>query len=416
VGLAAILAVLALMLPDRCTVNELGHVRASRTGDLALGQAPRAEQRARFERACPGPDAAADAAILRAPYLQKVTDRSAEVLWTAEHAEAPAVHVRRAGNAETRVAARPDATAHLPRGQQLVAGLTGLEPATTYCYELRHGERRAAGPFGFTTAPERGQGAPIRLIALGDMGWRSSDQRAVLAQMQRVEFDLALLAGDVAYPDGTLAELEHNLFSVYAPLMRSAPFYPASGNHEYLTAGAAPFRQAFALPDNGGPAGRERWYSLDWGDLHVVVLDSEMLGPAQTAWLESDLRRTAAPWIIALFHRAPYSSGEHGPDLPTRHAFAPILARHRVALVLTGHEHHYERLHPPGGPTYVITGGGGRGTRRISRIAEHSQFAVQVAHFVYLVVERDRLRLWAIDASGRTFDTALLARNARQAR
>jgi hypothetical protein len=39
-----------------------------------------------------------------------------------------------------------------------------------------------------------------------------------------------------------------------------------------------------------------------------------------------------------------------------------------------------------------------------------------VAHFVYLVVERDRLRLWAIDASGRTFDTALLARNARQAR
>jgi len=418
-GLAALLVVLALALP-RCTVSELGHIRSRRTGDLGLGPAPRREQAARFAQACPA--AAADAPssgpaaspIRRGPYLQQVTDGAAEVLWTADPLAAPQVIAHRAGEA-TSITARAavDASAPLPRGRQYVARLTGLRPATIYCYEVRDGARGLAGPFGFATAPAAGSGAPIRLVAFGDMGWRSGDQAAVLAQMSRVEFDLALMAGDTAYPEGRLAEFEHNLFPVYAPLMRSAPFFPASGNHEYLTAAAAPFRQVFSLPENGGPEGRERWYSFDWGDLHVVVLDSERLVPAQTRWLEADLAGTRAPWVIALFHRAVFSSGVHGPDLPTRAAFVPTLTRYRVPLVITGHEHDYERLHPPGGVTYVVTGGGGRGTRLVHAGGQYSGFAAQVAHFVYIVIERDRLRLWAVDASGQTFDTATLAREPR---
>jgi acid phosphatase type 7 len=413
-AIAVLLAALALVLPDSCTSNELGHIRAPRGGDLSLGPAPRGEQGARFARACPG-GGLARAPIRRAPYLQQVTDGAAEILWTADGLTDPQVTAHRAGqDAPITAPAAVDPSAVLPRGEQYVARLGGLAPATTYCYEVRDGARRLAGPFGFTTAP--GPGAyPIRLVAFGDMGWRSGDQSAVLAQMSRVEFDLALLAGDTAYPEGTLAEFEHGLFSVYAPLMRSAPFFPASGNHEYLTAAAAPFRQVFSLPENGGPEGRERWYSFDWGDLHVVVLDSEMLVPAQARWLEADLARTRAPWVIAIFHRAPFSSGEHGPDLPTRKAFVPILTRHRVPLVITGHEHDYERLYPPGGVVYVVSGGGGRGTRRVHEGGEYSAFAAQVAHFVYIVIEGERLRLWAIDASGQTFDTATLARAPRPA-
>ncbi len=414
-GLAALLALSAVFLPDRCLVNEVGHVRAARTGDLTLGPAPRGEQAARFAAACPSEDGADDSGIRRAPYLQKVGTGAAEVLWTGDRLARPHVALRQAGaGAGIDIPAAPDPSAQLPRGVQYVARLQGLEPATIYCYEVHDGGRRLAGPHGFTTAPRSGR--PIRLVAFGDMGWRSTDQAAVLDQMSRVEFDLALLAGDIAYPDGTLDQLERNFFAVYAPLMRSAPFYPASGNHDYLTSGAAPFRQAFSLPENGGEAGRERWYSFDWGDLHVVVLDSEVLGPAQTRWLDADLAGTRAPWVIAVVHRAPFGSGERGPDLPTRRALVPILTRHRVPLVLAGHEHHYERLYPPGGGTYVVTGGGGRGTRRILEArAEYSAFAAQVAHFVYISIEGDRLRLWAIDASGQTFDTATLARMPRPA-
>lgn len=399
-------------------VNEVGRVRAERTGDLGLGPAPRGEQAARFAAACPAPedsDPADHGPIRRAPYLQKVRAGAAEVLWTGDRLARPRVALRRAdAGAPTFHPAAVDRSAPLPRGVQYVAHLDRLEPATIYCYEVLDGERRLAGPSGFTSAPLAG--GPVRLVAFGDMGWRSPDQAAVLEQMQRVEFDFALLAGDIAYPDGTLDQLERNLFAVYAPIMRSAPFFPASGNHDYRTAGAAPFRQAFSLPENGGEAGRERWYSFDWGDLHVVVLDSEVLVADQTRWLDADLARTRAPWVIAVVHRAPFGSGEHGPDLPTRRAFVPTLTRHGVPLVLAGHEHHYERLHPPGGGTYIISGGGGRGTRRPAAGAEHSAFAAQVAHFVYIAIDGDRLRLWAIDASGQTFDTATLARRPAPAR
>ncbi len=414
---ASLLGILALALPDRCTVNEIGHRRAPRTGDLRLGEAPRAAQAARFVLACPAraPDPLRARTIRRAPYLQNVGATGAEILWTSDPLGDPVVLVTRPYGQPQLLTARAavDRDAELPAGRQYHARLAGLLPATTYCYEVRDGDRRLVGPLGFTTAPAA-PGAPVRLVAFGDMGYRTGDQSAVLDQMSRVEFDLALLAGDIAYPEGRLADLEHNFLAVYAPLMRSAPFFPASGNHDYQTDDGAPFRQVFALPENGGPAGRERWYSFDWGDLHVVVLDSEKLVPAQAEWLDRDLARTRAPWVIALFHRAPYSSGEHGPDLPTRAAFAPILARHRVALVLTGHEHDYERFHPRESVTFVVTGGGGRGTRRVTGGADGSAFAAQVAHFLYIIVERDRLRLWAIDASGQTFDTLELLRDGRQ--
>ena len=416
VVVAGVLAILAAVLPDRCSVNELGRLRAERTGDLGLGEVPRGEgQEARFARLCPAPRQVER--IRRAPYLQGVTATAADILFTAEGLERPVVRLWAARDgavdSPTETRALVDQTARLPRGLQYRARLVALSPGTTYCYEVRDGER-LAGPFGFATAPRPGD--PIRLVALGDMGWRSGDQRAVMEQIGRMDFDLALLAGDIAYPEGTLAELERNFFAVYAPLMRSAPFFPASGNHDYLTDDADPFRQAFALPENGGQAGRERWYSFDWGDLHVVVLDSEKLIPAQMEWLEADLEAHASsPWLIAVFHRAPYSSGEHGPDIPTRDAFVPILSRHRVPLVITGHEHHYERSQPVSGVTYLITGGGGRGTRHVHPGGEQSAFAIQVAHFVYVVIERDRMRVWAVDASGQTFDTVTLARSPRPA-
>lgn len=376
-------------------------------------------QAARFERACSGGATAPPRAarpILRAPYLQDVTASGALVVWTAEAMADPSVALWAPGAPPASTRAAVDETAPLPRGRQYVARLGGLRPGTLYCYEVRDGTRALAGRFGFTTAPAPGDGRPIRLVAFGDMGFPTVDQRAVIEQMSRVEFDLALLAGDIAYPDGKLSELESNFLAPYAPLMRSAPFYPASGNHDYLTADAAPFRQAFALPENGGPDGRERWYSFDWGDLHVVVLDSEKLAGPQPAWLEADLAaHAAARWTVALVHKAPFSSGEHGSDFPTRDAFVPILARHRVALVLAGHEHDYERFRPLGGITHVVTGGGGRGTRRLRAPSPDTAFAAQVAHFVYLVVERDRIRLWAVDASGQTFDTATLVRGDRPA-
>ena len=164
------------------------------------------------------------------------------------------------------------------------------------------------------------------------------------------------------------------------------------------------------LPENGGPGGVERWYSYDWGDIHFVVLDTEKTGPAQAAWLEADLNANMLPWTIVYGHKPPRSSAGRY-DLPWQEYFEPVLAAHHVALVLNGHEHHYERFEPREGVTYVVTGGGGRGVRELGASAPGSAFAEAVIHFVVVTVEGDTLTLHAIDATGREFDSTVIHRS-----
>ena len=119
------------------------------------------------------------------------------------------------------------------------------------------------------------------------------------------------------------------------------------------------------------PDGIERWYSFDWGDVHFVALDSERTGPVQAAWLDADLTANQLPWTIVYWHKPPFSSGEHGSDGATRAQFVPILEKHKVPLVLNGHDHDYERTTPQNGVTYVVTGGGGVGVRPVGSLDLH---------------------------------------------
>ncbi|MFW5921149.1 MAG: metallophosphoesterase, partial [Polyangiales bacterium] len=155
---------------------------------------------------------------------------------------------------------------------------------------------------------------------------------------------------------------------------------------------------------NGGPGGHERWYSFDWGNVHFVALDTELIGSEQLDWLEDDLASTDQPWTIAYFHRPAYSSGSsHGSSKKVRKHIAPILERHGVQLALAGHSHNYERTKPMNGVTHVVTGGGGEGVRPVGT-SEWTAFSASVAHFVYVTVGDGKLRLHAIDASGKEFD------------
>ena len=84
-----------------------------------------------------------------------------------------------------------------------------------------------------------------------------------------------------------------------------------------------------------------------------------------------------------------------------------IFEKHGVQLTLWGHDHNYERTNTIGGVTYVVTGGGGTGTRNVGS-SSFTAFSAEVSHFVYLETVGDELRLWAIDATGQTFDTAII--------
>lgn len=345
--------------------------------------------------------------IGRAPYLQNATASSAEVLFTIEPGHGP-VTVRLTepgGRALASAASEPDPAD--PSGRQQLARFTALEPGQVYCYALEG----LTAPIAFSSALP--PGSPVRFVVFGDSGGGPL-QSAVRDEMQSFPFDLMLHVGDLAYGSGTLEQLESQFFDVYEELLATVPVFPTTGNHDYGTGDGAPFRQVFSLPDNGVAGRAERWYSFDWGDVHFVALDTELVGPEQRRWLEEDLERNVLPWTVVYLHRPPYSSGDHGSSGGVRSVFGPVFEAHGVDVVFAGHDHHYERVRPIGGVSYIVTGGGGRSTRGVGR-SSFTAFGEDVLHFVYVEATEERMVLHAIDATGREFDSLRLDRAAGSA-
>jgi predicted phosphodiesterase len=402
------LLIAGALLALACTQGGGGKMFATGTGNLSNALEERVSPTADFQRRCgTGQLTSLGAQTLdRAPYLQQVSATSALVLFTSSgEGEVHTLTLTRpSGRVVKTVQAVPDASD--PSGLQWVARLTELEPDTVYCHALDGLSERA----GFRTAPLAFKNAVVRFVVFGDSGSGSQLQDAVRNQLNTVRFDLMLHTGDIVYGGGTVALYDSNFFDKYAGLLGSVPAFPISGNHDYETAAAGSYRQVFALPENGGSAGLERWYSFDWGDVHFVALDTEQLGEPQTAWLAQDLAQNELPWTIVYLHRPPFSSGHHGSSRQVREAFSSLFEQHGVQVVFAGHEHSYERTRLINGVTYVVTGGGGYGTRSVGRSA-FTAYSEGVLHFVHAELQGDALLLHAIDAGGREFDSASIARD-----
>lgn len=387
--------------------NEEGNLSAERTGSTAMALASRgAPDRELLHRCGAGsPTPTGAERLLRAPFLQQVHDRGAILVFQDKLGLSTRVRVTRFDGTEvTTLSSAPDPNA--PGVLQQLVSLDGLEPGHGYCYELVG----LTEPAGFFTAPAPGAVAPVQFAVFGDSGSGDSDQRHLRAQLSTVPLDFLLHTGDLAYQDGSAAQINGTVFGIYRDLLKSFSFFPVPGNHEYASQRAAPYLQAFVLPENGDPDGLERYYSFDWGDVHFVALDTEQIGQRQAAWLDADLSRNQLPWTIAYGHRPPFSSGEHGSDGAFQKWFVPLLEQHGVQLVLSGHDHDYERTKAINGVTYVVTGGGGVGTRPVG-FSDFTAFSESVIHFVYIEIFADTLRLHAIDGVGREFDQVLISRD-----
>ena len=217
--------------------------------------------------------------------------------------------------------------------------------------------------------------------------------------------DLFLLLGDNAYGEGTDAQWQGAFFEIYPEIMKGAPVVPTIGNHEMggtdfdlgpivgLPPGflitflggtsdssdplsyddgddstvdnGPPYLEIFSLPtsgESGGvPSGTEQYYSIDYGNVHVVSLDSQLSNrddaqrQSMADWLVADLSANDRDWTIVIFHHPPYSKGENhdsdqeGAEIDMREVFTPIFDAYGVDVVYSGHSHSYER-------SYYMTG------------------------------------------------------------
>jgi chitodextrinase len=184
---------------------------------------------------------------------------------------------------------------------------------------------------------------PVMLIA-GDIAMcGSSNDEATAAILDGYPNATVQLLGDNVYENGTLAEFNN----CYQPSWgrHKARTKPAAGNHEYNTSNATGYYSYFGAAA-GNPS--QGWYSYDLGAWHVVVLNSNCspvggcsAGSPQELWLRSDLAAHPATCTLAVWHHPRYSSGLTSSGTQ---ALWKALYDFGADVVMTGHQHSYERL------------------------------------------------------------------------
>ncbi|MEQ1694063.1 MAG: metallophosphoesterase [Gemmatimonas sp.] len=195
--------------------------------------------------------------------------------------------------------------------------------------------------------------------------------------------------------------------------------HPTPGNHEYDTGNADQYFKYFGAAA-GSPG--KGFYSYDVGEWHVIVVNSNMIvsndfpeaaRAEQMRWLEDDLKAHKTPCTIAYWHQPRFSSGWHGSNAQLGPLWQ-LLYDHNVELVLSGHDHGYERFQPMSpagvrdtvkGITAIVAGTGGGTLRGFSKILPNSAYRIEGRHGVLLLtLGKAEYRSAFLEVGGRVWD------------
>lgn len=290
---------------------------------------------------------AAAQSLTRGPYLQLSGPTDITVVFRSDAVRLGAVKLSELGGGTVRKVFDVVPTA------EHVIHVSGLAPATTYVYSVElDGVTVAAGEAcRFRTPPPVGTTEAFRLFAWGDSGTATLGQLRVADQMatQLGGAALALILGDIIYPDGAPADYDAKYFSPYKDLISKLVVWPVIGNHDVVfDPSGQPWLDAFHTPANN-PAGTELYYSFDYANAHFVALDTHVsdfsTGSAQLQWAAADLAASPARWKVAFFHVPPYSGGTHLDSAAVKASIVPVLEAAGVDVVFAGHSHVYERTY-----------------------------------------------------------------------
>ena len=238
-------------------------------------------------------------AIARGPYLSNVTATSAVVSWWTNIATTGVLAV--AGQSI------PDQAGSV---QHHAVTVTGLSAGTDYAYTVTSDAVSAGGSLR-TAAPP---GQAFSFAAISDFGGQSPGEAQNAANIAGAGTQFMQTLGDNIYPSSglpdpdfttTYSDFDARFFDPFGPVVQSQAFFPANGNKEYY--GDGEFWTAFPMP-----GANHSWYSYDWGDAHILVLDGEQPyapGSAQYSFAEADLAaHQGDAWRIVVSPRPPYSS------------------------------------------------------------------------------------------------------------
>ena len=245
----------------------------------------------------------------------------------------------------------------------------------------------------------------VKFAVLGDFGSGEPSEYQVAAQMaafrSRFPFDFVITTGDniigEQHRPGDFAEKFEQPFQ---PLLRAGVrFYATLGNHDKGS------NRSYRPWNMNG----QRYYTFAVKNVRFFALDSNRPDRAELAWVDEALRSSNEDWKICYFHHPLYSDGvKHGPALELRVLLEPILVRHGVDVVFSGHDHVYERLTPQAGISYFVTGAGGQDVRTLRRSAATAAAFDRDQTFTAVEVLGANLFFQTVSRSGVTVDAGVI--------
>jgi predicted MPP superfamily phosphohydrolase len=247
----------------------------------------------------------------------------------------------------------------------------------------------------------------LKFAVIGDNGTGEPPQYEVARQMMSSRaafpFDFVLMLGDNMYGSQKTQDFVTKFERPYAPLLEAGVrFFATLGNHDQ------PANRSYPPFNMAG----ERYYSFTRPPVRFFILDTNLMDRAQLAWIDDTLERAAEPWKIVYFHHPIYSDGDrHGSNVELRVMLEPLLVRHGVPVVFSGHEHIYERTTPQKGITYFIEGSSGQ--LRKGGVTPSALTAASFADdrtFMLVEISGDQLFFQTISRTGQIVDSGVIQR------
>ena len=374
--IVAIVSVVAISVGGY-TYRDAIHSRIARTAAVVSGQEikPLLDSEGRYIR----------------QIVAKDNSTSRTIMWQSDSSEADAVIEFRVDGSENiqsigatdKVFTDDGSTTYIHE-----ATLTGLTPKTKYEYRVGYGSDRRSDWYSLETA-----GASVYDVLI-----YPDSQSGDYSQWEEIVKDSAhrnprtalyISMGDLV-DNGEHAYQWRTWLNSIRPLSANVPLATTLGNHEMYTLDwkmrePYAYLNYFAVPPNGNEIFNRRYYSYDFGDVHYVVLDTQLyesnhednhdthhpdLYDVQIQWLRQDLAANIKKWTVVLMHRDPFQYAFDRPGASRDVGFneegvlfMPIFDEFNVDLVLSAHLHSYRnRGHvrnfdrDASGPLYILTG------------------------------------------------------------
>jgi Calcineurin-like phosphoesterase len=251
----------------------------------------------------------------------------------------------------------------------------------------------------------------VRFAVIGDSGTGDLRQYEVADQMVRFhgkfQFDFVIMLGDNLYRGASPHDFERKFEKPYKPLLDAGvEFHASLGNHDN------PNERFYKLFNMGG----QRYYAFKKGNARFFALDSNYMDPPQLDWLKKQLEETDSTWKICFFHHPLYSDAKaHGPDTDLRALLEPVFEKFGVGVVLSGHEHAYERIEPQHGTSYFVLGNSGQlRPHNLRTSAEMARGFDTDEAFMLVEIAGDRFYFQVISRTGQTVDSGVILKQQKR--